>query len=80
MLKNPKQKVKIMGKEKNPRKDLETVKKCQEEITRQKCRYLKVKRKKNLWMELTTGWTQQKKVLMDPKTSYNLKHTEEKRT
>lgn len=34
-------------------------------------------------MDLTTDWTQQKIVLMDPKTvqqkSYNLQHTEEKK-
>ena len=36
MLKNLKQKTEIMGEEKNFRKDLETEKKCQVEITGQK--------------------------------------------
>lgn len=60
-----------MGEEKkNLRKDLETIKKkCQVEITGQKgTRSEKLKKKKIHWMELTTYWTQQKKVLMDPKT------------
>lgn len=85
MLKNLKQKIEIMGEEKkNLRKDLETVKRCQMDFDKRKAQDLKVKKKKNHWMDLTTDQTQQKIVLMDLKIvqqkSYNLQHTEKKRT
>ena len=69
MVKNLREKIEIMGEEKkNLRKTWKQKKNFKWKSQDRMGQDLKVKKKKNHWMELTTDQTQQKKVLMDPKT------------